>query len=68
VTVVRKRATPFTIRLRGRSGALLKIEARNARGKVLDRSTHEIVPVARGKRDIRSGGDVRSGAGVVVAE
>jgi subtilisin family serine protease len=68
VAIVRKRATPFAIRLRGRSGALLKIEARNARGKVLDRSTHKIVPVAPGKRDIRSGGDVRSGAGVVVAE
>jgi subtilisin family serine protease len=61
VAVVRKRAIPFTVRVRGRSGARMQVQARNAGGKVLGAGTRRIRAVRRGKRNIHSGGDVRSG-------
>jgi ABC-type phosphate transport system substrate-binding protein len=62
VSVVRKRPTPFTLRLKGRSGRSLRVEARDAHRRVLASTSHAIVAVKRGKRDIRSGGGVTSGA------
>jgi hypothetical protein len=59
--VLRKRRSPFTVRVRGRSGARLQVLARNARGRTLARGAHPISAVRRGKRDIRSGGDVTGG-------
>jgi subtilisin family serine protease len=66
VAVVRKRENPFTVRVRGRSGARLSVEARNAAGSVLGRGSRAIRVVRRGKRDIRSGGEVRTGEGGAV--
>jgi subtilisin family serine protease len=66
VAVLRKRANPFTVRVRGRSGTRLTVEARNRAGKVLARGTRRIRKVRRGKRDIHRGNGVRSG--VVVAQ
>jgi phosphate transport system substrate-binding protein len=63
VSVVRKRATPFTVRLAGRSGRTLRIEARDAGRRVLASASRAIAAVRRGKRDIRSGGGVTSGTG-----
>jgi len=59
--VVRKRRSPFTVRLRGRSGRRLVVVARNARGKALATGARRITAVRRGKRDVRSGGDVTGG-------
>jgi subtilisin family serine protease len=66
VAVVRKRAIPFSVQVRGRSGTQLQVQARNASGAVLAAATRSIRVLRRGKREIRSGSDVRTGGDVVV--
>ena len=67
--ILRKRRAPFMIRARGRSGSRLTVEARNATGKVLGRSSRQIRRVRPGKRDVHSGNDGATGrGGVVVAQ
>ena len=65
VALVRNRRTPFTVTVRGRSGAMLHVEAQNAQRQVLARASRRIVPARRGKRDIRSGGPVGTGGAMV---
>lgn len=65
VAILRKRGTPFTVRIRGKSGATLRVQARNSSKRVLSQATKKIVAVRKGKRDISSGGGVGTGEAMV---
>jgi hypothetical protein len=62
---VRKRASPFTVRLRGRNGRKLKVEALTAGGDVLASGTRKIRGVQKGKRRVRRGSGVGSTVGIL---
>ena len=58
---VRKGSSPFTVRLRGRSGRKLRVDALDAGGKVVASGTQTVRGVRKGKRDVRRGSGVGSG-------
>jgi subtilisin family serine protease len=63
VAEVRKGSSPFTIRLRGRSGRKLRVDALDASGKAIASGSRKVNSVRAGKRGVRRGSGV--GTGVV---
>jgi hypothetical protein len=59
---VRKSSSPFTVRLRGRGGRKLRVDALDAGGKVIASGTRAIRGVRKGKRGVRRGSGVGSGS------
>src|SRR5262245_21346611 len=67
VAELKKRGSPFTVRLRGRKGRRLQVEALDSGGKVVARGKRKVSGVRNGKRGVRRGSGVGSG-GVVTIE
>ena len=63
VAELRKRNSPFTVRLRGRSGRTLRVDALDASGKAIASGSRKVRSVRAGKRGVRRGSGV--GTGVV---
>jgi subtilisin family serine protease len=63
VAELRMRRSPFTVRLRGRAGRRLRVDALDSRGRVISSGSRAIRKVRRGKRGVRRGSGV--GTGVV---
>jgi subtilisin family serine protease len=61
VAEVRKGSSPFTTRLRGRSGRRLRVDALDPGGKVIASGTRKVRGVRKGKRGVRRGSGVGSG-------
>jgi subtilisin family serine protease len=61
VAEVRKGNSPFTVRLRGRSGRKLRVDALDASGKVIASGSRKVRIVRAGKRGVRRGSGVGSG-------
>ena len=59
---VRKGSSPFTVRLRGRGGRKLRVDALDARGGVIASGTRSVSGVRKGKRGVRRGSGVGSGS------
>jgi subtilisin family serine protease len=55
VAGLRKRSSPFTVRLRGRRGRKLRVEALDSRGRVIAAATRTVRRVPKGKRGVRRG-------------
>jgi hypothetical protein len=66
VAELRMRSSPFTVRLRGRAGRRLRVDALDSRGGVIASGTRAVRGVRRGKRGVRRGGGV--GTGVVTIQ
>ena len=62
VAELRKRASPFTLRLRGRAGRKLRVEALDSSGGTLAAGSRSVRGVQRGKSRVRRG----SGVGATV--
>ena len=62
VAEVRKGGSPFTVRLRGRSGRKLRVDALDAAGRVIASGTRAVRGVRNGKRGVRRGSGVGAGA------
>jgi subtilisin family serine protease len=58
VAELRKRGSPFSVRLRGRSGRKLRVEALDAKGGVVAAGTRSVRGVPKSKRGVRRGGGV----------
>ncbi len=65
VADVRKRASPFTVRLRGRKGRKLRVDAIGRTGDVLASATRTVRGVKKGKRRVRRGSGVGSTVGIL---
>jgi subtilisin family serine protease len=63
---LRKGSSPFTVRLRGRAGRKLRVDAVDAGGKVIASGTRAVRGVRKGKRGVRRGSGV--GAGQVLIQ
>jgi subtilisin family serine protease len=63
VAELRMRSSPFTVRLRGRAGRKLRVDALDSRGGVISSGSGTVRGVRRGKRGVRRGSGV--GTGVV---
>jgi subtilisin family serine protease len=61
VAELRMRSSPFTVRLRGRPGRRLRVDALDSRGKVLSSGTRTVRGVRKGKRGVRRGSGVGAG-------
>ena len=59
---VRKGSSPFTVRLRGRAGRKLRVDALDAGGKVIASGTRAVRGVRKGKRGVRRGSGVGTGS------
>ena len=55
---VAKRATPFTVRLRGRPGRKLRVDALDSRKRSIASATRKVTSVKSGKRGVRRGSGV----------
>ena len=58
---VRKGSSPFTVRLRGRAGRKLRVDALDAGGKMIASGTRAVRGVRKGKRGVRRGSGVGTG-------
>ena len=58
---VRKGSSPFTVRLRGRAGRKLRVDALDAAGKKIASGTRAVRGVRKGKRGVRRGSGVGTG-------
>jgi subtilisin family serine protease len=63
VAELRMRSSPFTVRLRGRPGRKLRVDALDPHGGVISSGTKAVRSVRKGKRGVRRGSGV--GTGVV---
>jgi subtilisin family serine protease len=54
-TTVRRRGSPFTIRIRGRRGGRVRVDGLDRRGRRVARGTRRVAPVRPGKRGILEG-------------
>jgi subtilisin family serine protease len=61
VAEVRKGTSPFTVRLRGRAGRKLRVDALDGGGKVIASGTSKVRGVRKGKRGVRRGSGVGTG-------
>jgi subtilisin family serine protease len=61
VAELRKASSPFTVRLRGRAGRKLRVDALDSRGGVIASGSSVVRGVRKGKRGIRRGSGVGSG-------
>lgn len=61
VAEVRKGGSPFTVRLRGRAGRNLRVDALDTGGRVIASGTRAVSGVRRGKRGVRRGSGVGTG-------
>jgi subtilisin family serine protease len=61
VAEVRKRSSPFTVRLRGRAGRKLRVDALDPGGKVIASGSKAVRGVRKGKRGVRRGSGVGTG-------
>jgi subtilisin family serine protease len=61
VAELAKRGSPFTVRLRGRRGRKLRVDALDARKQSIASSTRTVRAVKRGKRGVRRGSGVGAG-------
>jgi subtilisin family serine protease len=59
---VRKGSSPFTVRLRGRAGRKLRVDALDAAGKKIASGTKAVRGVRKGKRGVRRGSGVGAGS------
>jgi hypothetical protein len=62
VAELRMRSSPFTVRLRGRTGRKLRVDALDASGGVISSGTRAVRVVRQGKRGVRRGAGVGTGA------
>jgi subtilisin family serine protease len=62
VTSVRRRGSPFTIRIRGRRGGKVRVDGLDRRGKRIARATRRVAPVRPGKRGILEGPGIGVGS------
>ena len=67
VAEVRKGSSPFTVRLRGRAGKKLQVEALDSGGGVVAKAQRKVSGVRKGKRGVRRGSGVGS-SGVVTVQ
>ena len=61
VAEVRKSSSPFTVRLRGRSGRKLRVDALDSGGAVIASGSRAVRGVRKGKRGVRRGTGVGTG-------
>ena len=61
VAEARRRAPVFTVRLRGRRGRKLRVDALDSSGRAIARTSRRVRPVKRGKRGVRRGSGVGAG-------
>jgi subtilisin family serine protease len=61
VAELRKGSSPFTVRLRGRPGRRLRVDALDAGGRVIASGTRKVRGVRKGKRGVRRGSGVGTG-------
>ena len=61
VAEVRKGSSPFTVRLRGRSGRKLRVDALDSGGKPIASGSRAVRGVRKGKRGVRRGSGVGTG-------
>jgi subtilisin family serine protease len=61
VAELRMRSSPFTVRLRGRAGRKLRVDALDPQGHVIASGTRAVRGVRKGKRGVRRGSGVGSG-------
>jgi subtilisin family serine protease len=66
VAEVRKGSSPFTVRLRGRAGRKLRVDALDSGGKVIASGSKAVRGLRKGKRGVRRGSGV--GTGVVTIQ
>jgi subtilisin family serine protease len=62
VAELRMRSSPFTVRLRGRAGRELRVDALAANGAVISSDARTVRGVRKGKRGVRRGPGVGTGA------
>jgi len=60
-----KRSSPFTVRLRGRGGSKLRVDALDAGGAVIAAATRTVRAVKRGKSRVRRGSGVGATVGIL---
>ena len=58
VAELAKRSSPFTVRLRGRAGRKLRVDALDSRKRSIASASRKVSGVKRGKRDVRRGSGV----------
>ena len=62
VAEVRNGSSPFTVRLRGRAGRKLRVDALDSGGKVIASGSKAVRGVRKGKRGVRRGSGVGTGS------
>jgi hypothetical protein len=55
---VKRRGSPFTVRIRSKRGGTLKVDALDRRGSVLASATRRVVAVRKRKGNVKRGGHV----------